>query len=181
MSRKNGNWTILETEKIFENDFFTVREDKVIQPDGKNGAYATIDYKAGVSVLPIDEADFVYLTRQFRYALGRDDLEAASGAIEDEKPPDAARRELLEELGIEAKNWTELGKVENDTSITNSTTHLFAARDLTFKKPHREGTEEIEIIKMPFDEAVKKVTSGEITHGQTCVLILKEFCRQKDA
>ena len=65
MERKNGNWTIKKTEKKFANDFFKVFNDKVIQPDGKDGSYATIEFVSGVTVLPIDDEDFVYLTNSF--------------------------------------------------------------------------------------------------------------------
>src|SRR4051812_29040722 len=112
MGRKNGNWTIKHTRKIFENDFFKVFEDEVIQPDGKDGKYATIRFVQGAAVLPLDDDGFIYLTKQFRYALGREDLEVVSGAIEDENPSEAARREAREELGIEAEEWTDLGVIE---------------------------------------------------------------------
>lgn len=177
MTKKNGNWTIKETKKVFENDYFTVLEDDVIKPDGKDGKYATIDFKPGVCILPVDDEENVYLTKQFRYALGRADLEAAAGVIENEDRLEAARRETREELGIEAEEWTELGKIESDTSITNSTTHLFLARKLSFHEPKEENTEQIEIVKMKLVEAVERVLSGEITHGQTCVLILKAFLK----
>jgi 8-oxo-dGTP pyrophosphatase MutT (NUDIX family) len=173
MERKNGNWTIKGTRQIFENDYFKVFEDEVIQPDGKPSTYATIRFLQGASVLPLDDEGFVYLTKQFRYALERDDVEAVSGAIEEEEPLEAAQREAKEELGIEAREWTDLGKIENDTSITNSCAHLFLARGLSFGKPAREGTEQIETVKMKLSEAVEKVMRGEITHGQTLALILK--------
>jgi ADP-ribose pyrophosphatase len=173
MKRKNGNWTIKERRKVFENDFFKLFEDDVIQPDGKDGKYAILCFVRGVSVLPLDDKGFIYLTKQFRYAIERDDLEVVSGAIEEEEPLEAAKREAREELGIEAAEWIELGKLESDTSITNSTAHLFLARRLTFGKPAREGTEQIETVKMKFDEALDQVMKGEITHGQTVALILK--------
>jgi 8-oxo-dGTP pyrophosphatase MutT (NUDIX family) len=174
MEKKNGNWTIKETRKIFENDFFKVFEDEVIQPDGRDGIYATIRFVRGASVLPIDDERFVYLTKQFRYAIERDDLEVVSGAVEEgEEPLEAARREAKEELGIEAADWTDLGRIESDTSITNSTAFLFLARKLTFGEPAREGTEQIETVKMKLGEALEKVMNGEITHGQTVALILK--------
>ena len=173
MGRKNGNWTIKNTRKIYENDFFEVFEDEVIQPDGKDSTYATIHLLPGASVLPLDDDGFIYLTKQFRYALEREDLEVVSGAIEDEEPLEAARREAKEEIGIEAEEWTDFGVIESDTSITNSKAHLFLARKLKFGKPEREGTEQIETVKMKFDEALDKVLKGEITHGQTVALILK--------
>ena len=177
MVKKNGDWTIKDTKKIYENDFFKVFEDDVIKPDGKDGKYAIIHLKPGACVLPVDDEGNIYLTRQFRYALGRKDLEVAAGAIEDEDRLEAAKREAREELGIEAEDWTEMGKIESDTSITNSTTYLFLARKLTFREPEREGTEQIKTVKMKLGEAMQKVMSGEITHGQTCVLVLKAYLK----
>lgn len=171
--RKKGKWTIKETYKRFENEFFKVYEDDVIQPDGRPGTYATIKFPAGVAVLPVDEDGTAYLTRQFRYALGTMNVEAVCGAIDDEDPLEAAKRETKEEIGVEAEEWISLGKIQTDTSITNSTSHLFLARKLTHKKPEREGTEDIELLKIPLADAVEKVLSGEITNGQTCVLVLK--------
>jgi len=173
METKNGNWTIKDRKKKFANGFFTVYEDDVIRPDGKPGTYATIDFLPGVAILPIDNERNVYLTRQFRYALERKNIEAVCGAIDGETPLDAAKREVKEELGIKASNWMSLGKIQTDTSITNSTSHLFLARNLTFGKPEREATEDIETVKMPLAEALEKVNRGEITNGPTCVLILK--------
>lgn len=173
MKKKNGDWTIKETKKIFENDFFRVFEDEVIQPDGKDGKYATINFPPGVSVLPLDDEGNVYITRQFRYALGRRNLEAIAGGIKDEGVLEAAKRESREELGIEAGEWTYLGRIESDTGITTSKCHLYLARKLTFHKAKREGTEDIETVKMRLDEAVEKILNNEITHGQTCALVLK--------
>jgi 8-oxo-dGTP pyrophosphatase MutT (NUDIX family) len=173
MDRKNGKWTIKGTDKPFENDFFTVYEDDVIQPDGSPGKYATIDLKPGVAVLPIDDEMNVYLTRQFRYALRRENIEAVAGAAETVDFLSEAKRELREELGIEADDWTDCGLMESDTSISTSRAYLFLARKLTFGKPDRESTEDIDTVRMKFSEALEQTLSGEITHGQTCVLILK--------
>lgn len=180
MERKNGNWTIRKTEKKFENGFFAVFEDDVVRPDGKDDKYATVRFKPGAAVLPIDDDDFVYLTHQFRYALGRKDIEAVAGAVDGESPLEAAKREAKEELGIEAEEWIDLGQIESNTSITDSTSSLFIARRLRLGKPETEGTEEIEPVKLKFDEALQKVHDGEITHGETCILLLKAAARIKN-
>jgi 8-oxo-dGTP pyrophosphatase MutT (NUDIX family) len=175
LMRKNGNWKIKNTKKIFENDHFKVLEDEVVRPDGEDGKYATIRFPAGASVLPVDENNFVYLTKQFRYALERKDLEAISGAVEGESVLETAKKEAEEELGIKAEEWTNLGKIEDNTSITNSTAHLYLARRLKFGEPKPENTEEIKMVKMKLETAFEKVMNGEITHSQTCILILKTY------
>ncbi len=173
MKRKNGPWKILDTTRKYENEFIEVNEDDVIQPDGKEGKYATVEMKAGCCSLPIDDEGNVYLVNQFRYALGAESLEAVCGAMENEQPIDAAKREVKEELGIEADNWQSLGVAETDTSIVHCPAHFFVARNLKFKEPEREGSETIQTAKMSLDEAVEKVLNGEIKHALSCLVILK--------
>ncbi len=173
MERKNGNWTIGETKQIFSNDFFEVFEDQVVQPDGQEAKFATIKFKEGVAVLPYDDEGNVYLTKQFRYAIGREDLEVAAGVVEDEDYLKTAKREAVEELGIKAENWIEFGVIEENTSVTKSTIRLFLARKLTFTEPKPEATEDIKIFKLPLKDGLQKVMKGEITHDLTCVLLMK--------
>lgn len=174
MSRKHGPWTIKETALKYRNEFIEVNEDSVLQPDGEQGSYATVRIKPGVSVLPIDEEGFCYLAGQFRYAIGRESIEVVSGAIDEgEDAESAAHRELREELGIEAGELVSLGQLDLDTSIVYCPASLFLARSLRFSRPEQEGTEAIRMKKMSFDEAVGKVMRSEITHGPSCVLILK--------
>ncbi|HEY0658196.1 MAG TPA: NUDIX hydrolase [Pyrinomonadaceae bacterium] len=180
MEKKNGNWTIKDTKKIFGNDFFSVYEDKVIEPDGKDGAYATIKLPPGVCILPIDDENFVYLTKQFRYSAGRETLEVVAGTVEDESSLDAAKRELKEELGITAKELRELGTIELDNSIIKNEVSFFTARGLSFEAPERESSEEMETVKIKFREAIEKVFSSEIKHSLSCALLLKAWMKDRD-
>ncbi|MBW4574294.1 MAG: NUDIX hydrolase [Aphanothece sp. CMT-3BRIN-NPC111] len=174
MVRKNGPWSIQDTTQKYENSFIDVREDQVLTPDGQQGTYGTVKMKPAVGVLPIDGDRICYLIRQFRYALGRESLEVVCGAIDDQEPPlEAAQRELKEELGIEADEWSDLGILDLDTSIVQCPIHLFLAKNLTFTETQREGTETMVTVKMPFDEAIQKVMDSTITHSPSCVLLLK--------
>ncbi len=174
MTRKHGPWTIKSSEEKHRDPFVAVCLDEVIRPDGKSGQYATVNMKPGAAVLPIDGEGNVFITRQFRYALGRDSVEAVCGGIDEgETPLAAARREAREEIGVEASEWLDIGLVDLDTSIVNCAVNLFLARGLTFVEPESEGTETIEMIKVTFAEAVSMVLDGRVTHGPSCVLILK--------
>jgi HAD superfamily hydrolase (TIGR01509 family) len=171
---KNGPWTVLSSERKFQNGFVELWEDQVIRPDGKPGSYATVTMKAGIAILPQDDEGNVYLTRQFRYATGKESLEVVSGGIDGDEPvEEAARRELREEMGIEAGIWEAQGLMDLDTSIVCAPVRLFRARGLTFTQPEREGTETIESVKLSLDEACRNVLNSTITHGPSCVLILK--------
>jgi ADP-ribose pyrophosphatase len=173
MKKKNGPWTIQDSHSIFKNDFIELINEKVVQPDGKDGEYATVRMKPGVCTLAIDDENNVYLTSQFRYALGAESLEVIAGGIEKGEPLENAKRELKEELGIVAEEWIDLGQAETDTSIVSAPAYFFVARKLKFEKPEREGVEVMKTVKMSFDEAVENVLNGKIVHAPSCVLILK--------
>lgn len=174
MEKQHGPWKIKSTEKIYENEFIRVNEDSVIKPDNKPGKYTTVSTKPGAATLLIDDENNVYLTKQFRYAIGKESIEVVAGGIEEgEDPLETAKKEVKEELGIEAEEWTEYGSLNTDTSIIKSPAYLFVARKLKFKESDQEGSEKIKMAKMSLDEAVERVLSTEITHATSCYLILK--------
>ena len=174
MPRQHGPWTVHESNRVYRNPFIEVVEDRVTRPDGQPGFYGTVAMKPGVAILPIDEDGTAYLTREFRYAIGRDSIEVAGGGIDEgESPLEAARREAREELGVEASEWIGLGSIDPFTAVVRSPAHLFLARGLSFTPTERDGTEVIESVRVPFEEAVRLVMDGSISHGPSCVLILK--------
>jgi len=172
--KAHGPWKIVATRDVHRDPWMHVTQDQVIRPDGRPGTFSVVRIQAGVSVLALDADGQAYLTEEFRYAVGRPTLEVVSGGINAGEPPaDAARRELREELGIEAADWTELGVVDPFTSMLLSPARLFLARGLRFGAPEREGTEQIRCVPMPLGEAVAATLDGRITHAPSCVLILK--------
>lgn len=174
MEQKHGPWTIRERTRKYQHELLEVYEDSVIKPDGQEGIYATAHIKPGVSVLALDEEGFVYLAREFRYAVGRETHEVVGGAIDDgEQPHEAARRELREELGIEADELVPLGHVDPMPSMVDSPSHLFLARGLTIGEPQQEGSETIRRERLKLEEAVRMVLRDDISHGSSCVLILR--------
>lgn len=176
MAQKHGPWTIQETSQKYQNLFIDVREDKVLQPDGQPGMYATVKMKPGVAILPIDSDGSVYLIRQFRYALGKESIEVVCGAIEENEPHlEAAEREVQEELGIKAEKWTDLGFFNMDTSIVHCPVYLFLAKQLTFTQTNLEGTETVKPVHIPLNTAVQMVMDSTIAHGPSCVLLLKAY------
>jgi ADP-ribose pyrophosphatase len=124
----NGPWKIKESQEKYKNSWISVREDKVVRPDGKDGIFGVVEILEGVSVLPLDSDGYVYLTDEFHYAVEKNSIEVVSGAIDkNEKPLDAAKRELKEETGILAKKWTNLGIVPFHYSSQIASYHLSSA------------------------------------------------------
>ncbi|RUT02020.1 NUDIX hydrolase [Dulcicalothrix desertica PCC 7102] len=174
MPLQHGPWTIQQTKVKYHNSFISIREDQVVQPNNIPGMYAIVKMKPGVAILPIDNDNKVYLTKQFRYALGKESIEVVSGTVEEKEPRQlAARRKLREEIGIIASELIDLGVVDLDTSIVRCCVHMFLAKQLTTVEAHKEGTEIIEKFHVPLDTAVQMVMDSKITHALSCALILK--------
>lgn len=174
MEKKHGPWTIKSSRERYCHPLIAVREDEVMRPNGEPGTYATVRVKDGVEVLALDDDGDVYLVREFRYALGQENVEAVGGGLEEgETPEEAARREMEEELKLTAEEFVELGKVYQITSLVESSSVLFLARKLRPGGREGDASERIEVVKMPLAEAVRRALEGEFTHSTSCVLILR--------
>jgi 8-oxo-dGTP pyrophosphatase MutT (NUDIX family) len=174
MEDKNP-FTLISSKEVYKNPWITVREDTVIRPGGKEGIFGVVDILPGVSVLPMDAQGTVYLTREFKYAHNSFMLECVNGGIEHGLSAlETAKTELAEEIGGESNDWIPLGRVSATTVVTCHTNTLFLAKNTSFPNPPSpEEGEIIEIIPMPFAEALERIERGEIVHAATVALILK--------
>lgn len=94
------------------------------------------------------------------------------GAPLGEAPLDAAQRELREETGLTAADWTEVMRLHTSNSITDESGIVYVARDLTEGETAFEESEDLEIRKLPLSEAVMMVKHGEITDAITVAALL---------
>ncbi|HSJ01117.1 MAG TPA: NUDIX hydrolase, partial [Verrucomicrobium sp.] len=98
-------WTTLTTREVYHNPWIRIREDQVINPSGGPGIYGVVEFKnRAVGVIPIDEDGNTWLVGQYRYCHESYEWEIPEGGCPaGEELVDCARRELLEETGIEAQ------------------------------------------------------------------------------
>lgn len=172
--KRRGPWKIKSSKNVYKNRWISVREDSVIRPDGKPGIFGVVTMLSGNSIIPMDKKGNVYLVKEYHYGVGRVTIEAISGGIEKyESKLAGAKRELKEEAGMTAKQWTYLGVVDPFTTVVKSENHMYLARGLSMGKSNHEGTESIRIIKVPFKIALRWVKESKITHSATCVTLLK--------
>ncbi len=170
----NGPFVIQSSATIYSSPWLSLREDQVIRPGGHPGRFAIVTMRAGSSVVAIDGQDRILLAREHKYAVEHETLELVSGGIDDsESALEAAQRELREEAGVSATQWTPLGVIDPFTTSVSSPNHLFMARDLRDSTASPDEGEVVTIVRIPFDDAIDMVLRSEITHGASCVAILK--------
>lgn len=167
-------WRTLGSRRVYRNPWLTLREDIVIRPDGAEGIYSVVEMRPSCGVVAVNDDNQIALVGQWRYVHNKYSLEIPTGGSEqDEIPLDAAKRELHEETGLTAADWTSLGSIDNSNGVTTDVAHLFLARNLTAGAPIPQGDEQVELRWMPFVDAVLSVMKGEITESVSVAGILK--------
>lgn len=168
-------WTTLSEEEKYSNPWIRVTECQVLTPNGNPGIYGVVHFKnSAVGVIPIDQEGNTYLVGQYRYTLNAYSWEIPEGGCpEGESLLDCAQRELLEETGLQAKNWQEILEMNTSNSVTDEVAYTFLATQLTEGEAMPEDTEELAVWKMPLQDAFKMAMNGEIKDAFSLVSLLK--------
>ena len=172
---EDNPWTTLERKEIYDNNWINVNEHQVINPSGGQGIYGVVHFKnLAIGILPLDEDNNTWLVGQYRYPLQAYSWEIPEGGgplgID---PLDGAKRELLEETGLTATNWTELQRMHLSNSVSDELAIIYVARGLTMGVAAPEETEDLQLRKLPFEEAYQMVLDGIITDSMSVAAILK--------
>jgi len=170
-------WRTESTRVVYDNGRLRLREDAVVQPDGEPGSYTYLELPwPVVAIVPVSEDGEVYLVRQWRYPWRRNSWEIPAGHGEpDEAPLAGARRELAEEVGLQAAHWEPLGTGYSSASV-DAHYHLFLARGLSPAADghHRDGAEHDLIARhIPLVAAVQAAADGRIQHSMSVVGLLR--------
>jgi 8-oxo-dGTP pyrophosphatase MutT (NUDIX family) len=169
----NGPWTRHARRTAYENAWITVWHDDVTRPDGVAGIYGVVHFaNLAAGVLVIDDDDRVLLVGQHRYSLDAYSWEIPEGGVPDgESALDGARRELLEETGVEAADWRELARLHLSNSVSDELAILFVATGLSHGDATPDGTEQLVIRWLPFTEVLAMTLDGLITDAMTVVAV----------
>ena len=172
---KTGGWKTKTAATVYENPWIKISHEEVITPKGTDGIYGVVHFKnTAIGVVPIDNEGNTWLVKQSRYTLNQYTWEIPEGGCpQGESPLNAAKRELEEEVGLQANSWQELMTVHLSNSVTDEVCIIFIARDLYAGQQQLEATEDIEYKKVPLKEAIAMVKRGEITDGPSVVALLR--------
>lgn len=166
--------TVTAREDIFSGKVIHVQKWTVELPDGGTSFREIALHRGAAAVVPIDEEGNVYLVRQYRCALGRLTLEIPAGKLDREGEDRllCAKRELKEETGFTARSWEKLTDLATTPGFTNEVIGVYLATGLEKGEVSPDEDEFIDMVKLPFAEALKLVTDGKISDSKTIVGLL---------
>jgi len=169
----SGPWTRHSRDIGYENAWITIWHDKVTRPDGAPGIYGVVHFaNLAAGVLVLDDADRVLLVGQHRYTLDAYSWEIPEGGVPaGETALDGARRELLEETGVEATDWRELARLHLSNSVSDELAVLFVATGLSHGEATPDGTEQLAVRWLPFADVLAMTLDGRITDAMTVVAV----------
>lgn len=172
MAKEDFTENFVSGEAIFSGRLLNVRRDTVRMPDGAHATREYIRHPGAVAILPFTADGRVVLERQYRYPHARDFVEIPAGKVEQgEDLLESARRELLEETGYAAAQWQRLTTIHNAISYSDEAIELYVARGLEKRKRKLDAEEFLEVIEMPFAEALAMVRDGRITDVKTMIAL----------
>ena len=160
-------------ERVYDGGLLKVHRDEVSLADGTHGYREYIRHPGAVAVVPLFDDGRVLLERQFRYPHRRDFIEIPAGKLEPGEPHlETAKRELLEETGYLADDWTRMGVIHTAIAYTDEAIELFVARRLKHVGRKLDAGEFLEIFKVPYEEALAMIRGGRITDCKTIAALL---------
>ena len=164
--------------EIYRNPWLAVEVHDMVHPTGVAGEHLVVVPPRPVAVLVEDGEHFIFTT-QPRFAARREVLEVVKGGADDgESPLETARRELREELGLEAAEWESLGEIYEIPSIVAHPIALFLARNLTAVASDPEVVESIGAVRMPIDDALSAAANSQIEDAVTLAILFRYLMRE---
>lgn len=175
MDETKNPWSVVSRETRYDNPWIRVDHHDVLNPAGKLGIYGVVHFKNhATGVVPVDERGNVILVGQYRFPLAAYSWEIPEGG----SPAGAtalqsAQRELFEECGVTAASWLEILGMDLSNSVTDERATAFLAWNLSHGIAQPEDCEQLQIVRVPFGEALTRVKRGEIRDVISVAAILR--------
>jgi 8-oxo-dGTP pyrophosphatase MutT (NUDIX family) len=166
---------------LHEGPVVSLRTGTFEAPDGQVVERQIVRHPGAVSAVAVDADGRVVLVRQYRAPLDAELLELPAGKLDapGEDPLDCVRRELVEEVGLEAASWEPLVSIHHSPGFCDEVGHVFLARDLRRVGNDRQGVEEEWMTESWYllADTPRMIAEGEITDAKTVVGLLLAHAR----
>jgi ADP-ribose pyrophosphatase len=164
---------LLESEKIFKGAIFDVERDRLREESGIEIIREVVRHPGGAGALPLFDDGLVALVRQYRHPARRELLEIPAGRIEvGETPEMCAAREVEQETGFRAGRIEKLLEFYSTPGFCEEKLYVYTATALTPSSQALDHDEFVEVVYLPFAEAVKMAECGEIEDSKTIIALL---------
>lgn len=156
------------SELVYDGKLIKLTYD-IATIEGKKEVWREVAHHPGASaVLVVDENNRIVMERQYRYAIGTTLLEIPAGKLDkDEDPLVCAKRELEEETGLKAADWTFLGTIATSAGFCNEVIHLFLAKNLSKGQTNWDDDEYVELEYYTLPELMEALRNEKIKDTKT--------------
>ncbi len=176
----NENKRLIEkpvsSDHVFDGRLLQVYVDEVQLPDGSNSTRDWIKHPGASAVVPVFEDGTIMLLKQFRYPPRKIFIEVPAGKLDSGEPPIiTAKRELLEETGVECEFMENAGSFFPAIGYADEEIHVFVAWGLKMKEKNSDDDEFVINHRVHFSEALQMIETGEIDDGKTICSLIKAY------
>ena len=163
---------ILKSEEIFRERIFDVTVD-TIRESGKIYQREVVHHPGSAVIIPVFDDGTIALVRQYRHPAVRYLLEAPAGTLNrGELPEEGAARELEEELGQVAGRLEKLTEFFVSPGFCEEKMWVYLATEMIETQQQLEDDEIVEVVRIPFSQALNMITTGEIDDAKTIIGVM---------
>lgn len=165
----------LASKEIYRNRWMSLKEDRIVRADGREGIYSVIEKNDFVVIIPVENGE-VWVVEQYRYPLGRRTIELPQGSWEcspDAAPEDVAAGELKEETGLSAGKLAYVGYQKLAQGYSAQGYHIYLATELTFTGQQLDEEEYgLTVKKIKKSDFTQLILEGEVSDATSVTAFL---------